>query len=88
MAGIAARAAGASVIPALAHLTRDAQRGRTRAQRLDARGRFFCEPHAVAGRRVVLFDDVCTTGATLEDSATALRAAGAGVHGAVVIASA
>jgi predicted amidophosphoribosyltransferase len=40
----------------------------------------------VAGRPVVLVDDVCTTGATLEDCCRSLVEAGATVAGAVVAA--
>lgn len=59
----------------------EAQSRLTRAQRLrNLRGAFALEPLAaaqVAGRRVVLVDDVMTTGATLQTAAMVLREAGA-----------
>jgi predicted amidophosphoribosyltransferase len=87
VAGHAATLAGASVLVALEQRSGDTQRGRSRAARLAAHGRFSCDDVGVAGKRVVLFDDVCTTGSTLGDSAAAVRAAGGVVEDAVVVAA-
>jgi predicted amidophosphoribosyltransferase len=81
----AAHIAGARVLRALEQRSGDAQRGRSRAERLAASGRFACTSK-IAGRRVTLFDDVCTTGSTLRDCAAAVRAAGGTVEDAVVLA--
>ncbi len=83
----AAEIAGATVVEALRQRAGDGQRGRTREERLAARGRFVCGALRVVGRRVVLIDDVCTTGATLADCRRAVVEAGGFVAGAVVAAA-
>jgi len=45
-----------------------------RANVLDA---FVCPAQEVSGKDIILIDDVCTSGATMEACATALKAAGA-----------
>jgi predicted amidophosphoribosyltransferase len=86
VARAAAAIAGARVVLALDQRSGDAQRGRSRAQRLAAQGRFACDAARVAGLRVTLFDDVCTTGSTLRDCADAIREAGGVVDDAIVVA--
>lgn len=80
---LARRLSSAKTDATLLLRTRDtpAQRGLARAERLlNLRGAFAVEPlraAAVRGRRIVLVDDVMTSGASLFAAAQVLRAAGA-----------
>lgn len=86
MARVLAQRTGGAVLENLRHARGDRQRGRSRGQRLAARGRFRWYGEALDGMEVVLLDDVVTTGATLEDCAAAVRAVGGLVTRSVAIA--
>lgn len=62
---------------------RSQTRLRREARRKNVEGAFFVpRPDRVGGKRLLLVDDVCTTGATLDACARALREAGAAWVGA------
>ncbi len=86
------RGAGAAVVPVLRMTrgTRDQAGLGVRARAENLSGAVRVAPRlasAVAGRELVLVDDVMTTGATLAESARALHAAGASVVAAAVVAA-
>ena len=89
LARIAARDSGLPVVAALAQTAGDAQHGRSRKERLAAVGRFAYGAASLAsGMRVLLLDDVVTTGSSLRDCQAALGAAGIRVPAAIVVARA
>ena len=57
-------------------------------RRRNVQDAFYCPPSRMDGRRVLLIDDVCTTGATLEACADVLRAGGARAVWALTLARA
>lgn len=59
------------------HTPPQARSADSEARRANVAGAFSARPQGVAGRRVLLVDDVATTGATLSACAEALKAAGA-----------
>jgi predicted amidophosphoribosyltransferase len=84
------RAGGTAVfcVRALGHRRRVAdQAGLTAADRGANLAKAMRARHDLRGARVVLVDDVVTSGATLAEAARALRVAGADVPAAAVIAA-
>lgn len=88
MVSTIARTGAARAQMGLVQVKGDRQRGRNRDARLLARGRFAWRGPNLAGTTLVLVDDVTTTGTTLEDCAATLRAHGATVQQAIVVARA
>ena len=74
------RATGLAVEPrALTRVTSVPSQVSLRAEerRANVAEAFRARPESVVGRRILVIDDVCTTGATLEACALALKEAGA-----------
>jgi predicted amidophosphoribosyltransferase len=46
-------------------------------RRRNVAGAFACRDRRLEGKKVLLIDDVCTSGATLDAAAAAVKAAGA-----------
>jgi predicted amidophosphoribosyltransferase len=65
-----------------------AQAGHGRLERLEASGRFRIRRDGLLPARATVFDDVCTTGATLNDAIATLRRAGVEVDRILVLARA
>lgn len=54
-----------------------ARTGSVEERRANVRGAFVCRADAVKGKKVLVIDDVSTSGATLNECASALKSAGA-----------
>ncbi len=90
LANVVGRLAGKSVVPdALVRVKATRSQGgldRVARRRNVAKAFAVRKPRAVSGRRILLIDDVLTTGATADACATALLAAGAKSVNALVLA--
>lgn len=90
LAAAFARAAGRPVLRGALHRVRETppQVGRDRATRARNVAGAFAASRGVAGRDLVLVDDVVTTGATVDAASLALRSAGARLVAVVALARA
>ena len=77
---------GANVCELLSRRRNLAQHGRSRSERLRATGRFRLRRAPVLPSKLILFDDVRTTGATLIDAARTLECGGFHIADALTLA--
>ena len=72
-----AKQRGLVCAPLVRRTSKTVQHGATRATRLKQAKNAFTVPFDCSGKHILLIDDVCTTGATLEYAARSLREKGA-----------
>ena len=86
LARLVRRRRGTGVCSLLSRASDLAQHGRSRSERLAARGRFRVRQEKAPSGTLILFDDVRTTGATLADAARTLACEGFHIAGALTLA--
>lgn len=59
------------------HTSAQAKTDNVEQRRENIKNAFKCVNHDISGKRILLIDDVCTSGATLNSCATSLKSAGA-----------
>ena len=59
------------------HTPSQAKSDNVAQRRKNIKNAFTCASHDISGKRILLIDDVCTSGATLNSCATSLKSAGA-----------